>query len=158
MVVAGLAIGGPAFAQTVHPWGTNPCPPAGDTASLLQPQGPAYADAATFAVFLRAHDFVVHCVTRTTFEGTLGVRSAAGFQTDKGPIAVLFFAGAERVRVQGHKTSRGYRYEFRNPPHPGVGDVLDVNGPLDLVIHGTWFIIAPSAQVAAALVRDVVGK
>jgi hypothetical protein len=60
-------------------------------------------------------------VTRTTFEGTLGVGRAAGFQTDRGPIAVLFFAGAGRVRVQRYKTSHGYRYRFLDPPHPGIG-------------------------------------
>jgi hypothetical protein len=86
------------------------------------------------------------------------VQKAAGFQTDQGPIAVLFFAGADRVRVQQHKTPQGYRYLFRDPPHPGVGDVLNVNGPLHLVIHAEWSILAPNAQVAAFLTRDVAGR
>jgi len=157
-VVVALAVPRSGSAQTVHPWGTNSCPPAADTLSLLQPRDLAYTDAARFAAFLRAHHFVVHCVTRTTLEGTLGVRAAAAFQTDKGPIAVLFFAGAERVRVEEHKTSTGYRYRFRDPPHPGVGEVLDVNGRLHLVIHRAWFIVAPTAEVAAALTRDTAGQ
>ena len=97
VVVAGLAIGRGALAQTVHPWGTSPCPPPGDTMSLLQPGDLAYTDAPAVALFLQGHHFSVRCVTRTKFEGFLGVRRAAAFQTDRGPIAVLFFEGAERV-------------------------------------------------------------
>jgi hypothetical protein len=141
----------------MHPWGSSPCPPAGDTLSLLQPGDSAYLDAPAFAQFLRVHDFDVRCVTRTVLEGFLGVERAAGFQTDKGPISVIFFAGADRVRVRERKTPSGYRYTFRNQPHPGVGDVLDVNGPLYLVAHGDWFIFAPDAQVAAALRRSFAG-
>jgi hypothetical protein len=153
VVVAVLGIGRGAFAQTVHPWGTGPCPPPGDTMSLLQPGDSAYTDAPAVALFLQRHHFAVHCVTRTKLEGFLGVRRAAAFQTDRGPIVVLFFEGAERVRVQQNKTSKGYRYRFQNPPHPGVGDVQIVDGPLFIVAHARWFIIAPDAQVAATLSR-----
>jgi hypothetical protein len=148
----------PARAQTIHPWGTNRCPPPGDTLSLLQPQDPAYSAADTFANFLRAHGFAVSCVTRTTTEGLLGVRKAAAFQTDEGPIAVLFFSGAAQVIVEGQKTSRGYHYQFRNGPHRGVGDVLDVDGPLFVAAHGGWFTIAPTAGVAAALQQDMAAQ
>ncbi len=155
IVVAGLAVGRAALAQTVHPWGTSPCPPPGDTMTRLQPGDPAYTDAPAVALFLQAHHFAVHCVTRTKFEGFFGVRRAAAFQTDQGPIAVLFFEGAERVRVEQRKTSKGYRYWFQNPPYPGIGTVENVNGPLYFVARARWFIIAPDAPVAAMIARAV---
>lgn len=44
VVVSALTLAPTAFVQTVHPWGTNPCPPAADTTSLLQSQDPAFGD------------------------------------------------------------------------------------------------------------------
>ena len=151
VALTALAVTAQADARTLHPWGTSPCPPPGDTLSLLQPRDSAFADADTFATFLRSHGMVLNCITRTTIEGELGVRRAAGFQTDRGPIMVLFFAGAGRVRVEERRTSRGYHYRFRNAPHPGVRDSIDTDGPMHFVTHGSWFILAPDAAVAATL-------
>ena len=155
VVLGGLTIGGAALGQTVHPWGTSPCPPATDTLSLLQPGDSAYTDAPAVSLFLQAHHFTVRCVTRTKFEGFFGVRRAAAFQTDQGPITVLFFEGADRARVQQEKTSKGYRYWLQNPPHPGIGAAENVNGPLYFTARGRWFIIAPDGKVAAALARAI---
>ena len=150
-VAVGLIAGPVVFAQTIHPWGTSRCPPPGNTSSLLQASDAAYAKAPSFAMLLQARHFIVHCVTRTTLQGTLGVQSAAGFQTNKGPISVLFFDGAEQLRVFERKTPKGYRYRFQHAPHPGIGDVLDVDGPMYFVIRGCWLVVASDADVAATL-------
>jgi hypothetical protein len=141
----------------VHPWGTGPCPPAGDTLSLLQPRASAYGGAPAFVELLRHHRCVVRCVTRTVFGGILGVGRAAALETDRGPISVLFFPRADHVRVQQLKTPSGTCYTFRNQPHPGIGDVLNINGPLHVVARGCWFILAPDAEVAAVLARRLAG-
>jgi hypothetical protein len=155
LTLAGLTVGGATPGQTVHPWGSSPCPPATDTLSLLQPGDSAYTDAPAVSLFLKAHHFTVRCVTRTKFEGFFGVRRAAAFQTDQGPITVLFFEGADRARVQQEKTAKGYRYWLQNPPHPGIGAAENVNGPLYFMARGRWFIIAPDGKVAATLARAV---
>jgi hypothetical protein len=45
---------------------------------------------------------------------------AASFVTDKGPVAALFFAGADQVRGEYRKARRGmYSYRLYHVPHNG---------------------------------------
>jgi hypothetical protein len=59
--------------------------------------------------------------------------------------------------LQQLKTPSGTCHTFRNQPHPGIGNVLNINGPLHVVARGCRLILAPDAEVAAALARSLAG-
>lgn len=117
-----------------------PCPPPGDTVSLLQPSDSAFGDAPAVSAFLRQHGFVVRCVTRSTAAGLLGIGRVAGFQTDQGTITVFFVPEADRVAVTEARTAKGYRYAFvRSGLHPARA-IVNTTGPVYYVAWGSWFM------------------
>lgn len=115
-----------------------------DSTGALQRWDPGYAEARRFADFLTAHGLPPRCVTRSVLQGLLGEMKAAGFQTDSGPVAVVFFpepAGAESVHVVERRRGAGYRYTFTTR-QPGLlpRTTWDIDTPARLVARGTWFI------------------
>lgn len=132
-----------------------PCPPPGDTMSLLQPQDPGYSEALEFGQFLQKHHINLRCITRTTFNYLLGESKAAGFQTDVGTISVVFFPapnGAERVTI-GLTVSHGlYRYTFRTKQAGLTGrQLIKVDAPLHFMIRGGWFILLVDSRAEQPL-------
>ncbi len=129
-----------------------PCPPAGNTSSVLQPQDPGYSEALEFGRFLQEHHINLRCITRTKFNYLLGESKAAGFQTDVGTISVVFFSapdGAERITTVLKVSQGHYRYTFRTK-QPGLRrhQVMDEDSPLHFMIQGGWFIflVDPRAE------------
>jgi hypothetical protein len=126
-----------------------PCPPAGDTLSLLEPQDPGYSEAQEFARFLKSHHIELHCITRTTLGSYfLGEPKSAGFQTDLGPISVAFLPppdGAERITTVLKVSHGRYRYTFRTK-QPGLTDhqVIETDSPLHFLVKGRWFVFVDS--------------
>ena len=126
-----------------------PCPPPGDTLSLLQPQDPGYGEALEFGHFLQSHHIGLRCITRTTLGSYfLGEPKSAGFQTDLGPISVSFLPppdGAERVTTVLTVSRGHYRYTFRTKqPRLTNHQVIDSDAPLHLLVRGPWFIFVDS--------------
>lgn len=133
-----------------------PCPPAGDTMSLLQPQSPGYSEAQEFGRFLESHHISLRCITGTTIGSYfLGETKSAAFQTDLGPVSVVFFPppyGAERVTITLKVTQGHYRYTFRTR-QPGLRghQVMESDAPFHLLIKGPWFIFTSDPRVEERL-------
>jgi hypothetical protein len=133
-----------------------PCPANGDTLSLLQPQDPGYHEAEEFGRFLQNHQIVLRCITRTTIGSNfMGEVKSSAFQTDMGPISVVFFPapdGAERVTSELKVTHGTYRYTFRTR-QSGLLDhqVMESDGPFHFMIHGSWFMFTYDSRTEQAL-------
>ena len=133
-----------------------PCFAAGDTSSLLQPQDPGYGEAEEFGRFLQNHHIAVRCITRTTIGSNfLGEAKSAAFQTDVGPISVVFFPapdGGEHVTSELKVTHGQYRYTFRTK-QPGLLDheVMESDGPFHFMINGSWFMFTFDSRTEQAL-------
>jgi hypothetical protein len=133
-----------------------PCPAVGDTMSLLQPSDPGYADALEFGKFLENHHIGLRCITRTTIGSNfLGESKSAGFQTELGPISVVFFPmpdGAERVTTELTVSRGHYHYTFRTR-QPGLAnhEVMDTDAPFHFLIQGRWFIFVIDARAEEPL-------
>jgi hypothetical protein len=85
---------------------------------------------------------------------------AASFVTDKGPVAALFFAGADQVRGEYRKARRGmYSYRFHHVPHPGVLDRGLIDYPEHWQARRDWMVVSfdrrAGTALAAAGFRDV---
>lgn len=133
--------------------------PGIDSTSVLQRWDPGYAEARKFADFLTAHGLPPRCVTRSVLQGFLGDAKAAGFQTDSGPVAVVFFpepAGAESVHVVERPRGAGYRYTFTTR-QPGLlpRTTWDLDAPARLLARGSWFIVAWEDRMETWLRRSI---
>ena len=135
-----------------------PCPPPGDTLSLLQPSDSAYGDAPAVSRFLQQRGFVVRCVTRSIDYGLLGIGRLAGFQTDRGTITVFFLPDAERVQVAEAPIRGGYRYTFVKPGRPPARAIQNVNGRLYYLARGDWFIEMWDSALATQLRHGMAGR
>jgi len=133
-----------------------PCPANGDTLSLLQPQDPGYREAEEFGRFLQNHQIVLRCITHTTIGSYfLGEAKSAAFQTDVGPISVVFFPapdGAEHVTSELKVTHGKYRYTFRTRQSSLLHhQVMESDGPFHFMIHGAWFMFTFDSRTEQAL-------
>ena len=131
-----------------------------DSTSVLQRWDPGYTEARRFADFLTAHGLPPRCVTRSVLQGFLGNAKAAGFQTDSGPVAVVFFpepAGAESVHVTERGRGGHYRYTFTTR-QPGLlpRTTWDLDAPARLFASGPWFIVVWEDRLEAWL-RSTLG-
>jgi hypothetical protein len=122
--------------------GEAPSPPVGDTESLLQPHDPGYADAQEFRTFLESHRIGVRRVMRSKDSNFLGQQAAAAFQTEFGPVSVVFFPkpdGAEHVTTELTMSRGMYRYTFRWR-EKGLVERRASDAPFHFLIHGRWFM------------------
>ena len=130
-----------------------------DSLSVLQRWDPGYAEARKFAEFLTANGLPPRCVTRSVLQGFLGDAKAAGFQTDSGPVAVVFFpepAGAESVHVV--ERSRGGRYRYTFTTHqPGLlsRTTWDLDAPARILVRGPWFIVTWEERLESWLRQSI---
>jgi len=124
--------------------------------SALQPQDPGYREAEAFRRFLQSHQIILRCVAHPTIGSDfLGEVKSASFQTDAGPITVVFFPtpdGAEHVTSELKVTHGKYRYTFRTR-QSGLLDhqVMEFDAPFHFMISGAWFMITFDARTEQAL-------
>jgi hypothetical protein len=131
-----------------------PCP--SDPRFLLQPEDPAYREAEEFGRFLQDHRIALRCITHTTIGSYfLGEAKSAAFQTDVGPISVVFFPtpdGAEQVTSELKVTHGKYRYAFRTR-QSGLRhhQVMESDAPTHFMISGAWFMLTFDFRTEQAL-------
>ena len=136
----------------------RPCEGA-DSLSVLRRWDPGYAEAGEFAEFLSAHGLPPRCVTRSVLQGFLGDAKAAGFQTDSGPLAVVFFpepAGAESVHVVERIRGGRYHYTFTTRQRGLLSRTTwDLDAPARILVRGTWFIVAWEERLESWLRQSI---
>jgi hypothetical protein len=136
--------------------------PCKNPSYLLQPQEAGYAEAQEFGKFLQNHHVVLHCITHTKIGSNfLGEAKSAAFNTDTGPISVVFFPapdGAERVTSELRVMHGEYRYTFRTRQHGLLShEVMRSDGPFHFLIQGAWFMFVFDAGTEQSLRLALLG-
>jgi hypothetical protein len=133
-----------------------PCPPPGDTVSLLQRSDSAIGEAKEVADFLNRSGLTVRCVTRSEWSGLAGIGNVAAFQTARGTITVFFVPATEGFLLTETRTSRGYRITYsKRGAHP-ARTVVDADNAQYVVQREGWYFHVLDAALADDL-RQAVG-
>jgi hypothetical protein len=154
-VASVVAISTPCLAQGSRR--PAPCPPPGDTVSLLQRSDSAFAEARDVAEFLNRSGLTVRCVTRSDWSGLAGIGNVAAFQTARGTITVFFVPEREGFRLTETRTPRGYRITYaKRGAHP-ARTVIDADNAQYVIQRERWYFHVLDASLAGDLRQAVAG-
>jgi hypothetical protein len=94
--------------------------PAESSGSIMEVSYPVYTDAAQLAQELSAHGYVVGCIARSVFEGSMPITmGAALYMTNRGAFDVIFLPKPqtfEALEIIERQKKGNYIYKFRGTP------------------------------------------